>query len=315
MTFQLGMAAVGLLAVPTWALAGGDEAARFQKEFPPAAARLEEQFARVKGTCRVWNLEPGESKPSRIDDGTFAIDGGFEKVVVNRCLDNGSVRQCAEIVYCVGKDSVFCLARMPDAKEYTVEGIGSTAGDRAAYLALFGRFVHASTGVNGRSFSQVMAGPGFRVLNAERVIRDGHSLVRVEYEFGSREPKDTVAVVFDPDAGWVVRSSEYRPGIAPQMGYTTEIEYGPPREGVIPPLRVVFRDARGATSHCEFTSWSFDPTDGSEFTMARYGLPDLVGNKSQRNHAMTFWILGAAAVLFVAAFGLWRLSVRARRPV
>jgi hypothetical protein len=244
------------------------------------------------------------------DEANFAIDGGHEKVTIRRGPPGSKSEDAAsEVVYCVGEDTVFYLVRAPGAKEFVVAGTGSTPSDRAAYQTLFARFLRAHCGINGRPMSRVMTSPGFRIIDAERIVSDGRSLVKVECEIGTRQPKDRASVVFDPEAGWVIRSTEYRPGIAPESRSLAAIEYGPSQDGLPLPRRVTFREA-GEELSCEFLTWSFDPTARVEYTMSYYGLPDLVSKAGRSRRYLPYWLSGIAVVGLVLAFVLRRTSNR-----
>ncbi len=306
-----GIVLIALLGFSQSAWGDAGEMARFEKEFPAAAKRQEERFAKAKGSCRLLSTDPKGSKPTKIDKAEFAIDHGYEKVTIHREFGVGKGKVAhTDIVYCISEETAFNLTRLPGEKNFVVEGIGSTPSDEAAYLTSFGRFVKAHHCVLGRSMTRVMASPGFRVTNAERVEKDGRSLVKVDYESGSSEPKERVSIVFDPQWDWAIKSMEYIPGKFPMFRITTEVEYGTPQGGLVLPLRVTIRDQPGSSSVCEFVDWSFEPTPEAEFMMPFYGLPDLASKASRSRGGMTYWLGGGALATLVAAIMFRRLSTR-----
>ena len=289
--------------------------ARFQREFPDAARRLEERFAHVKGSCLLQTQGKGkresDTRPSTIDEADFAIDHGNEKLTLRRMpspTGKGPHSPLVEFVYCVSKNSDFSLVRPPGAAAYTVEEVGTRAMQGSAYTQFFGRFVRAHQGVMMQTMSQVMSGPGFLLKDAERVTEDGRSLVKIHYEAGREEPKNQGSVVLDPDGGWVVRSSEFRPGAAPKMRFTANVTYEPTgADGILLPRRVIIRGPTDESS-CEYTNWSFEPTPIAEFGMPFYGLPDLTARVEKRWSTLPYWLAGLAVAGVGLAFVLKRLS-------
>lgn len=303
------LAAVLLTAWPS-ARGETDALGRFNGEYSLAARRLEEQFGSVKGTCRLRAIPPDGSKAETRSEAEFAIDHGYEKVIIRRKSPGPAADAASgEFIYCVGPGTTFYLSRIPGASSYTVEGIGSTASDRSAYVTLFGRFVNAHYGVFGQPLTRLMKTPGFRTLDAEYVTEGKARLVKVNFEVGEQDPKSTISVIFDPQDGWNIRSSDFRTGKTPGIRITTDVSYGPSREGGFSlPHRVVSHDTSGGTSICEFAAWEFEPTPEAEFKMGSYNLPDLVSAPKSSRHAYTYWLAGVAAVGFTAALVLRRYS-------
>ena len=157
-----------------------------------------------------------------------------------------------------------------------------------------------------------MTQPGYRVISAERLVKDGRDLIEVEFEVGAKAPKDRIVIVFDPQADWVIRSSEFRSGNASRLRIVTDVEYGPPRDDVPLPRRVISRDGSGSSSVCEFVDWSFEPTPAAEFTMPYYGLPDLVSKVEKRRNKLPYWLAGGAVASLLLTLVFRRLSARGR---
>lgn len=301
------------ILLSAWSSARGeaDALARLNGEYPHAARQLEERFSSVKGVCRLRVVQPEETKPETNSDANFAVAHGYEKVVIRRKVSGRGVDAVfGEFIYCVGSGTgpTFYLSRKPGADSYFVEGIGSTAADRSAYVTLFGRFANAHYGVFGQPLSRLMRTPGFRIIGAEYTTEGDAGLIKAKFEVGDQDPKSTISVVFDPGDGWNIRSSEFRAGKPPGgVRITTDVSYGPAREGGPSlPRRVVARDASGVTSICEFVDWKFESTPEAEFKMGFYNLPDLVSASSTRSRLHLYVLLGIAAVAFAAALALRR---------
>jgi len=205
-----------LIVFGTCDSARGDagEIARFEREYPPAVKRLEERFARAKGSAYLWSKTPPKNPKPGINGVTFAFDHGYEKVTRRSDLPTTGANPAlhADFVYCVGENTAFSLERHPGAKQFVVVGNGSTRSDRDAYLMVFGRFAKAHCRFHGIPLARIMANPAYRLVNAERVTAQGRALVRVDYEVGAKEPKSHLSLVLDPDAGWIIRSQEFQPG-------------------------------------------------------------------------------------------------------
>ncbi|OJW17765.1 MAG: hypothetical protein BGO49_26550 [Planctomycetales bacterium 71-10] len=174
--------------------------------------------------------------------------------------------------------------------------------DRSAYVTLFGRFLNAHYGVFGKPLTRSMQAPGYRIVKAEYVTEGESRLIKVDFEVGSQDPRSTISVVFDPQDGWNIRSSDFRTGNTPGVRISTEVSYGPPRiDGFSLPSRVVSRLGSGATSTCDFTDWKFESTPEAEFKMSFYNVPDLVDVPKNRKTLYISMFVGAAAVVFAAA--------------
>ena len=289
--------------------------ARFKSEYPAASKRLEDPFHQVKGSCLLSIVPPGESRPTRSDEATFALDHGHEMVAIKR----KQAQDVGELLYCIGPDTTFYLTRLPGAKSFVANGVGSTSLDRSAYVTLFGRFVKAHFACFGQPLTRLMARPEFRVVGAQYVNTTGqpsnagaHSLVKVDFESETQASRSNMSVVFDPDAQWIIRSSEYRVEGPSRMRITTDVEYGPARDGVYLPRRVTCRDGGGESSICEFRDWSFEPTPEEEFKPTHYGLPNLVDQAGATRSLLPYWLGGLGAATFMAAVLLRRYVSRAR---
>ena len=310
LSFRLGILLVAWVGFSTIALGGTGELDRFTNEYPGAAKRLEERFAKVKGSARLWRVTPGDTRPQRAELAQFAVDHSYEKVTIERSFPSTlKISPHLDLVYCVGKDSTFHLERFPGAKNFSVQGTGETPRDRAVYGTIFGRFLYAPYGIMTVQLTKLMASPTFHVMNAEPLTKDGKSLIKVNFEIGTLEPRDQVSAVFDPDAGWIIRSSEYHSNRSFGLHVKVDVEYGAPKDGFFLPNRVTFRD-NGETSICEFDAWSFEPTPENEFSMTFYGLPDLIAKANAKRIPLYYWLGGLAAVVLVFAVILGWLSSR-----
>jgi len=303
-----------LMAFATsWSFARGEEEplARFLREYPAAARRLEGGLTRIKGSCRVTRAIEGAARPIRVDEISFAFDHGRELARIRkRSPSNGSDAVQAEIVYGVGKEGTFWLQRPIGAKEYSVRGTGQDAARVGAYNTIFGQYPKAAFAIVGLPLSGLLAHSGFHASDAERTTRDGRALVKVDGRMGPEGSKSRASIEFDPDAGWVIRSVDFRLGSPTDPRIKFDVEYGPPGDGPPLPRLVVFRDGTAATWRCEFGEWLAAPTPEAEFKMTHYGLPDLLDKRGARRWSLPFWLAAAAAGGLVLAYVLRRLAAR-----
>ncbi len=286
------------LLLTLFSRADEEQTARFQGEYPAAARRLVERYARAKGACRLWRTLEGTSELSPVDDAKFAIDHGFEKLFIGRNLSPGPGGKDAtfDIVYCVGKNTDFYLTRLPGSPTFNVEGIGSNPSDRDAYRTMFGRFVNAHFAVQGTPLSRLMEHPKFHLLDATSTTKGSRNLVKIEFVVGDLPARNHVAAILDPAAGWVITSMTQWLEDSPDRKTTVEIEFGSPMDGYYPPRLVQYHSRPGESSSCEFTEWEFAPTPKAEFTMPFYGLPDLTAKPGSQTNTLAYW-LGGIAVL------------------
>jgi len=303
----LAVAFAVLFASPiSRAAAGPDEVTRFGKEYPAAVARLESRFAQVKGTCRLTR-QFGD-KPARSTKGTFAVDHGYGKISFPVKLPRSKSEM--EAVYCSGANTGFRLRRMSAGSGYIIDGVGESA--RVAYSETIGILLGAPYAILGKPMSRVMESPGFQLVDAREVEFGKKRCVRVEIRYeagdGKGPAKDTAAVTLDPDAGWAILRTEFRPAHDPGLLMTFDVEYAPPQGGM-PVPRSVKVTTPGSSTSCEFETVSFEPTPEREFAMNYYGLPDLTKPRGEPWWKGTaFWLVGAAALGLVVAYALRRLA-------
>ncbi len=317
-----GIVVFALFWMPSLA-SGDDEAkARFQNEYPEAAKKLEQRFSQVKGSGVLTDSRVKATHPLSRQVAKFAADHEHEKVKLERVIPGAGKAQKLEIVYCAGPGTLFYLTRAPGAKEFTVEGINANGADKAAYNTLFRRFLRANYAITGVPVTVLMNRPGYRLQDAEKIVKDGRSLMRVVFDFDSNGSKNMVTAVFDPSAGWPLVSSEYR--MARKARQKTEssntkpswltvaadVEYGEPLDGYAMPRRVIFHEPDHETLTCEFLGWSFKPTPIEEFGMAYFNMPDLVSSANQPKYTLPYWLAAATSIALVLGIAFWRIGRR-----
>ncbi len=284
--------------------ASDNPAACFREEYPAAAKRLKERFSTSKWTCRISNVgsKVRNDPPSTAE---FALDHGRQKVHVRTKNRGGDARSFFEEVFSTSDFALspgFRLQRQPGQKNYVLGGLdrdGSDLTNYSKYMTRFGRFAKSNYAIWGEEIADLLTDPEYRLLGATRLTKDGRDLIKVVFEIVDGQGagnKSRVDAVFDPGAGWILRSFEERfDGSAPGDVQTARIEYGAARDGFFLPSKITMSDLDG-DSICDFLAWSFEPTPLSEFEMPFFGLPDLtVRANLKANSVPYYWIGGLAA--------------------
>lgn len=296
-----------LIAGSPTAWGNAEQMERFQREYPPAAKRLQQRLSRTRGKCRISLILPGQSKPARLDEVDFAFDHERELAYFRRKhLIDQEGQPPEELVHGAGKDGVFVLERLSSEAAFTVQSVGRSLKDFAVYNGVFAQFPKAPySAFFELSLSDVLASKSCRITKAERVKQNGRNLVEIDYVLGAEGPKTETSAILDPDAGWVIRSAVMKPGGPKTVRpWTLEIEYGDlSGDRTILPRRVMIRDGSGGTRVCEFDEWRSESTPEAEFRMPFYGLPDLVAATNVPRNGVLTWLgmvaVGIAAVAFI----------------
>ena len=291
------------------ALAGEEEIARFNREYPAAARILAARYSRLRGTCTVSRKSP--RGPNFVDRCSFACDGGARKVEISRSLiANGP--SIGGFVHCVGDTSSFRLMRLPEM-DYQVQGIGGDRFDRAAFDSLFGRYLAAPFLEFDFSLLKLMSLPKFRIISAQYVEHEGRTLMQVECELGDPTSADKRKLLLDPESDWVIHRVETRFGMYREMLQVCEIEYSPREAGPQLPKQVRFEIVNMEDATCTFESMSMEPTPESQFRMSAYGLPDLASSVPRRPHSyFGYWAGGIAVAGLLLAILIGALARRGR---
>ena len=214
-----------------------------------------------------------------------------------------------EFVYCFDEETGFSLVREAGTGKASMTGIGTDEKERMIFLNRFGRFLSAPFAIFGVPLSRIIKHPSFHLTSAERFTSGGRNLLRIEYEIGEA-PKTVVRVVFDPEAGWIIRSSNINSRRFPTpAGIQCDIEYGPSEGGIPAPRSVKFLDITARTSTCEFTTFEWGPTPEREFSPASYGLPVPRLRADRSRWATAGWV----TVALISIMALWLASRRVAR--
>ena len=221
----------------------GDEAERFRREYPVAGKALRARLARAKGTC-VLTRKPA-SGAARVAKGAFNIDGEARKVVINRVA--ASKQTATELVFRARGKTGFALARPAKKGEFLGLGIGDMAV--SGYESNFGRLFSASHALMSVPIADLMRSPSRRITSAREVDERGRKNVELAVKYVMEGPvvsKMSARIVFDPNAGWIVRRGSFHPAEVPDAEFDYVVEYD--EKCGSPPLRQFIRfKAPGST--------------------------------------------------------------------
>ncbi len=307
---HLVMVVLTAALLPAIAQGGEAEIARFRKEYPAAGRRLEADLGRARGTCLFTALNHEGRPASGTLKGDFVEDHGHAKLTVAIAEPKDSSRKPVAVIFCGGNETFFKLFRYPKSDEYVLAASGKTGENLTDYLDAIGRFLNAPYSVCGTPLSKLIDDSRVRLVSADESVVAGRKLFRIEYTQDVHSRQDRGVVVFDPGLGWAVVSSELRTPIAPNVKFTTEVEYDPAKTGVPFPKTVVVTIDK-TRKRCEFRDVTFEPTPMEEFTPEFYKLRGArKAGGSIWNHLPAF-LGGVASLGFVGSALLMWVS---RRP-
>ena len=271
---------------------------RFHKEYPIASLAIQEQLGHIKGKCRLSEVD--KSGKSEVHLASFAADHGFRKVVIEGMASQGS--SGSSTVYCLGPETAFVLYKQAGDSAYQVEAIEKDAKISRAFERDFGRFLSAPYAILGTPLAELMGIQGFRVTDAERSIRDGIEIVKVQYESGGGERPDKGWVELLPGRSWAILSGELRTGMTGwKDAIRYRVDYLPTSEEETSIHRVEYKSVVTNLTACEFDKFIHESSPISEFSMSAFGLPDLTKPAPSGTDRSTWlFAIGGAGVVLAA---------------
>ncbi len=318
------MRMVVVLSVLLWdvsAACGDDELkVRWEREYPVAAQQLKERFSSCRGKCRLSITSADNPKPSPPSDAEFAWDHGRQKVHMRTKILGGAGNLAFEEVYSIteGENARnFLLQKGADDSQFTVSGVDHNKEYPevyAKYSSKFADFVMPNLALGGVPLTELIADPDYHLIHVKGVTRDSRFLVNVAFEITDKEDGNNrrISVYLDPEANWVIRSSEESfAKVEPAETETTNVEYGPIQSGFLLPRRVTVSNSSDQSA-CDFVDWSFAPTPLNEFEMPYFGLPDLTAQAPPKSNNLPYWIIGGA-ILALAIWWIVQAGTRSNR--
>lgn len=300
-----------LAALPVTCLADdpADLRDRVLKEYPPALARLEAFYSRMRleGTFSETLINDGKEEPRSVSHYLLARDGEsrkIERVIVepgNRSIPIGnSLASCSGPVYS------FRLRKENAAASYKIKDMGA-AHDKTILKDL-GLVEHysmfspiCSCNVLNR---MIMADPTFRLGEVTEVLDGGQRCLKIEYEVkpDAKYPKIPGWWLVAPDLGWVLIEFDGIFGTHQNIHRHGKIEYGKTVEGIAL-LKSVMLTHPSYIRSFEVERIEPGPVPASEFTLTAFGLPELDRPESPALMSSPApWLFGAAALFLALAF-------------
>lgn len=287
---------------------------RFVKEYPGAAARLEDRLLPARGNAFLFKSAGRTQKTS----GTFvkfAITRSLRKFEVSIEPGAKAGTQNYTAVYCMAGLRSFRLNAFAGSP-YQVRGVGSDPAQMAEFRTVFGKFLEAPWAILGAPLVDFIRNKEFQLDAAKEVDTNRGRLVEINFRFGTfNEKPNSYRVRLDPALNWAIVESEFRLGstVAPE---SLEIEYSPASsDGRFFPKRIAALGIDGKRQICEFEQVAFIEALASEFTMEHCNLKDVTQFARKPPSPLFGWFVGTVIVVALLALAilLKRLANMRRR--
>jgi hypothetical protein len=300
---------------------------RVLSEYPKALKELEGFYGKARGSVQVREEYLGDPKKPIVRTWAYSfVSNGPEMARVRMgSTDNSSgSRQSAERVICYNKDYSFVLSKGIESNNYSIKSLdkGKAAVSRemqaklSLYLdAPFHMFLH--------SLGSLVAQPRFRVISVASTVHGGMPMLGIEFDCpidnnlqGGYEGK----IIVSPGEKWVLHQYEYK--FKKGVGFRTgTVEYEGTFQGFPVPKRVVhgtmeLPEHRQVTvTTFDFKNFRFDTSPAKEFTLAAFGLPELMQvGEVRRTISAGYWLIVLALVALSIAIVLKVASTRLKKP-
>lgn len=299
--------------------------ARLLLEAPKSWAALKDFGAELEGEFTYdWKCTTDPKLPERHHMTKFLIKGEnlrFEKQVG---------KETTVVAGAFNSNYLFLLEGEAGSNNLQVRQIESATGmqERVAKqeTSLVLEYVYAPWFFLGKPLSHWLKEPGFVVTKVTPEVRNGKTLVRMEFDIPSKPPGKQPSVrreasqkswcLLDPNDYWTIQ--EYR--LLLWWGTSAEkIEYGDRVDG-FPMHRRVVQDLIGEVgvkdvvkNTWEMRKIAHRTAADRDFTLTAFGIPE--PRFEERSFRTWHWFLLAAAVCGVAAFLLRRFLRRNRTKV
>ncbi len=287
-----------------------DPETRFLEEYPQAAARLEADQAKVKGTAVLGesNADRRRSSGKQI---IYVVDGSTRKFEYSITKQVGRTEQIKRYVFCEAGPKSFQLVRPEPEKPYIIHKVGLKPIDSGIFDQDFFRYLNAPYRIFGSRLIDLLNEKNFRLHHARSIDVRGDSIIEVKFEAGSfnGQPNHFRARL-DPKRSWAIVSSEFRLGSETALPEILDVEYRPVAGLPIVPLKVRRTYGEKKELVCEFGQMEFISTPASEFTLECYGLKDVTRFAPENARAFRWWWPVAGVGLLLGAWVLKRFATR-----
>ncbi len=308
--------------------------ARFRREYPAAAQRLEKalkSFA-LEGEFR-FEFFSGEVARDR--QFQMAATAGQRVLAYQRDYQSGKVGEFnLPRVECVTPEATFQLRRASATGPYLIQNYEARRPRDDTFLeGTFRDSVLNMTGFRGHSLQQRLQSPGFRIESVDQASEPENASVRVVFRWASPEGDETGTIDLDPARSWAIRRTDVvltpkppestAPSDPPQpppspLRVQTEVQYTELPGGIpfpkhtVAEIQVVGQPSR-QRQILDVAQATVGPVAAERFRLSGYGLPDLPLTPRPRARILTWsspWLWGSLVTALIS-FGLAR-SLRHR---
>ncbi|HVC92231.1 MAG TPA: hypothetical protein VND64_01005 [Pirellulales bacterium] len=202
---------------------------------------------------------------------------------------------------------------MTDAETPYKDALERAYGGCAAPIAPFALF--------SSTVEEWITDPRFEITSIDEVVEDGEKIVSVAFHWKTTKVDGTPGfyacnISFFPEKSWAVR--EYSMGVKEsRFGHWGRVTYAGERAGAPLVKRIEKWDQKSdgtQTMREEFAVESFDadPVDPALFTLASFGIGDIIEQTGNRRRY--YLLLAAGAVLLFLPFVIRTIQGRRRSP-
>lgn len=285
-------------------------------EYPPALARLEARYSRIRGAAQrlvhstdsKGNVRTTASRITIVRDGNNYL--GTEKTDVEAGEE--------ERVRSTNSRYSFLLRFDPPTQTYVidnVEGDGNEVAPRFGSYCFDGSFPAAYYAF-GRPISELMALPSYKLKSVSEVQEEGRRLIKIAFDFrpANDYPIIPAWILVDPAEGWILRRYEGLFGPRQNLPRRGEVAYTRTSGGEL--LAKTVKHTKNLEDDTfEIVDLTFgESVPERDFTLTAFGLPEVNEPAASRGGiTWNYLFLGIGLVLAVVSIGLKILARRLSR--
>ena len=316
----LGLVVI-ILVSNTQAAGDGSVEARWRREYPPAAERLEHAIQTFAAAGRSsTHFKSGVTR--KTESLTIAASGG-RRVIRSESRSEQKTGAAGftpdgSMVGCETPEYVFTLSRPYKSTTYTIDEYGPNPGNPESSLDF--RIGRSAIAYLGFTLLSRIQDPTFELQSADEVSLDGRSLIRIMYKGKVGRSEESGTVHLDPSLGWVIRAADVRfhDANGDELNLQEHADYATTDPAPFLPSRFEWTLKTPNPDRFERRIVEFDDIRAGEppdelFRLSGYGLPDIPLSPQPGRSFYTwnnplFWAsLSAALVSFVLLRSIkWR---------
>lgn len=278
---------------------GLDEALkrRFLEEYPKAQQAIDAKLAVSTLHARTTKTGAGSQAITIVRDhdcerATVKIQGSTPKT------------ESFEVIHVSCPDRYFALRKLSTEEKYSVENLGKSPREVLSYQSTVGRLAQPQSGTFRSLVANTIKFKDAKITDIA-VLPENPKLVKVRFEIVYGVNRDFLTFVLDTDNYWAVVSEERTVGDNPAPAVQMTVEYGEKSGGFAMPSKVKFAIHQGPWDEYVYDEWTFEPTDKSEFSMSRFGLPEIESISAEGMKFRNRIALGVVIALIIAGIALF----------